>query len=93
MKPKDFGITYEIRKRIKDVKMEQEIYLEYLESEILEIERNFETNKELNFAFAQTNNWDNFQVKMTQNLKKMKTIQKVRYHKGNILLIKHKKYR
>ena len=65
--------------------MEQEIDLEYLESKILEIEKNFETNKELNYAFTQTNNWDNFQVKMTQNLKKMKTIQKVRYHKGNIL--------
>ena len=24
MKPKDFGITYEIRKRIKDVKMKKE---------------------------------------------------------------------
>ena len=33
-----------------------------------------------------------FQTKMTQNLKKMKTTQEVRYHKGNIWLIKHKKY-
>ena len=34
-KPKDFGITYEVRKRIKDVEMEEEIDFECLESEIL----------------------------------------------------------
>ena len=60
MKPKDFGITYEIRKRIKDVKMKKEIDFEHLESEILEIEKNVVTNKEYKFAFAQPTNWDNF---------------------------------
>ena len=60
MKPKDFGITYEIRKRIKDVKMKKEIDFEHLESEILEIEKNVVTNKEHKFAFAQPTNWDNF---------------------------------
>ena len=56
MKPKDFGITYEIKKRIKDVKMKKEIDFEHLESEILEIEKNVVTNKELKFAFAQPTN-------------------------------------
>ena len=56
MKPKDFGITYEIRKRLKDVKMKREIDFEHLESEILEMEKNVVTNKELKFAFAQLTN-------------------------------------
>ena len=55
-KTKDFGITYEIRKRIKDVKIKKEIDFEHLESEILEIEKNVVTNKELKFAFAQPTN-------------------------------------
>ena len=59
-KPKDFGITYEVRKRIKDVEMELEIDFEHLESKILEIEKNVLINKELNFAFAQPTNWDKF---------------------------------
>ena len=59
-KPKDFGITYEIRKRIKDVEMKKEIDFEHLESEILEIEKNVVTNKKLNFTFAQPTNCDNF---------------------------------
>ena len=33
---------------------------EHLESEILEMEKNVVTNKELKFAFAQPTNWDNF---------------------------------
>ena len=66
---KGFWITYEIRKRIKDVKMKmkkeerrkkKEIDFEHLESEILEMEKNVVTNKELKFAFAQPTNWDNF---------------------------------
>ena len=57
-KPKIFGITYEIR--IKDVKMKKEIDFEHLESEILEMEKNVVTNKELKFAFSQPTNWDNF---------------------------------
>ena len=60
MKPKDFRITYEIRKRIKDVKMKKEIDFEHLESEILEMEENVVTNKELKFAFAQPTNWEKF---------------------------------
>ena len=44
------------KKRIKDVKMEKEIDFEHLESEILEIEKNVVTNKELKFAFAQPTN-------------------------------------
>ena len=56
MKPNDFGITYEIRKRIKDEKMKKEIDFEHLESEILEMEKNFVTNKELKFTFAQPTN-------------------------------------
>ena len=56
MKPKEFGNTYEIRKRIKDVKMKKEIDFEHLESEILEMEKNVVTNKELNFAFEQPTN-------------------------------------
>ena len=75
MKPKDFGITYEIRKRIKDVNMKKEIDFEHLEYEILEMEKNIVTNKELKFAFAQPTNKITFQTKMTQNLKKMKTTQ------------------
>ena len=59
-KQKIFGITYEIRKRINDVKMKKEIDFEHLESEILEMEKNVVTNKELKFAFAQPTNWDNF---------------------------------
>ena len=61
-KPKDFGITYEVSKRIKDVEMEmeEEIDFEHLESEILEMEKNVVTNKEFKFAFAQPTNWDNF---------------------------------
>ena len=55
-KPLIFGITYEIRKRIKDVKMKKEIDFEHLESEILEKEKNIVTNKELKFAFAQPTN-------------------------------------
>ena len=31
-----------------------------MESEILEMDKNFVTNKKLKFAFAQPNNWDNF---------------------------------
>ena len=53
---KGFWNTYEIRKRIKDVKMKKEIDFEHLESEILEIEKNVVTNKELKFAFAQPTN-------------------------------------
>ena len=53
---KGFGITYEIRKRIKDVKMKKEIDFEHLESEILEIEMNVVINKELEFAFSQLTN-------------------------------------
>ena len=56
MKPKDFGITYEIRIRIKDVKMKKEIDFEHLKSEILEMDKNVVTNKELKFAFAQPTN-------------------------------------
>ena len=41
-----------MRKRVKDMEMEQEIDFEHLESEILEMEKNVMTNKELNFAFA-----------------------------------------
>ena len=39
--PKDFEITYDVRKRIKDVEMEmeEEIDFEHLESEILEMEK------------------------------------------------------
>ena len=59
-KPRIFGITYEIRKRIKDVKMKREIDFEHLESEILEMEKNVVTNKELKFAFAEPTIWDNF---------------------------------
>ena len=59
-KPKIFEITYEIRKRIKDVKMKKEIDFEHLESEILEMEKNVVANKELIFAFAQPTNWDDF---------------------------------
>ena len=54
--PKDFGITYDVRKRIKDVEMKKEIDFEHLESEILEMEKNVVTNKELKFAFAQPTN-------------------------------------
>ena len=44
------------KERIKDVKMKKEIYFEHLESEILEMEKNVVTNKELKFAFAQPTN-------------------------------------
>ena len=71
--------------------MEEKIDFEHLESEILEMEKNVVTNKELSFSFTQPINRENFQTKMTQNLKKIKTTQEVRYHKGNIWLIKHKK--
>ena len=40
--------------------MEEEIDFEYLKPEILEIEKNVVTKKELKFAFAQPTNWDNF---------------------------------
>ena len=56
MKPKDFGVTYEIRKRLKDLKINKEIDFEHLESEILEIDKNVVTNKEHKFAFAQPTN-------------------------------------
>ena len=48
----NFGITYEVRKRIKVVEMEQEIDFEHLESEILEMGKNVVTNKELSFDFT-----------------------------------------
>ena len=41
-------------------KKKEEIDFEHLESEILEMEKNVVTNKELKFAFAQPTNWDNF---------------------------------
>ena len=44
------------KKRTKDVKMKKEIDFEHLESEILEMEWNVMTNKELKFAFAQPTN-------------------------------------
>ena len=40
--------------------MKKEIDFEHLESEILEMEKNVVTNKELKFAFAQPTNKDNF---------------------------------
>ena len=43
-------------KRWEDEKMRKEIDFENLESEILEMERNVVTNKELKFAFAQQTN-------------------------------------
>ena len=55
-KPKIFGITYKIRKRIKDVEMKKKIDFEHLESEILEMEKNVVTNKELKFTFSQPTN-------------------------------------
>ena len=64
--------------------MEEEIDFEHLESKIIEMKKNVVTNKELNFAFTKTTNCKSFQTMMTQNLKKMKTTQEVRYHKGNI---------
>ena len=87
MKPKDFGITYEIRKRIKDVKMKKEIDFEHLESEILEMEKMLWQIKNLNLLLHNQLIKIIFQTKMTQNLKKMKTTQEVRYHKENIWLI------
>ena len=81
-KPKDFGITYEVRKLIKDVQMEQEIDFEGMDSEILEMEKSDVTNKELKFDFAQPTIWDKFSKEDDSNLKKMKTIKKVRHHKG-----------
>ena len=48
------------KKTIKDVEMEEEIDFEYLKPEILEMEKNVVTKKELKFAFAQPTNWDNF---------------------------------
>ena len=60
-KPKNFGITYEIRKRIKDWRWRwRKINFEHLKSEILEMEKNVVWNKELKFAFAQPTNWDKF---------------------------------
>ena len=41
----DFRITYEVRKRINDVEMKEEIDFEHLESEILEMGKNVVTNK------------------------------------------------
>ena len=55
-KPKNFGITYEIRKKIKDLKIKKVIDFEHWESEILEMKKNVVTNKELKFAFAQPTN-------------------------------------
>ena len=40
--------------------MKKEIDFKHLESEILEMDKNVVTNKELKFAFAQPTNWDNF---------------------------------
>ena len=40
------------------MEIDQEIDFEHLESEILEMQKNVVTNKELNFVFAQPNNWD-----------------------------------
>ena len=59
----NFGITYEIRKRIKDVKMKEKIDFEHLESENFEMEKNVVINKEFKFTFAQPTNWDNFSDK------------------------------
>ena len=47
-------------KRCEDVKMRKKIDFEHLESEILEMEKNVVTSKELKFAFGQPTNWDNF---------------------------------
>ena len=52
---------------------------------------NLMINKLPSFVFAQPINWDHFNMKMTQNFKILKTTQVVRDHKGNILLINHKK--
>ena len=52
--------------------MEQEIDFEDLKYEILEMDKNVVTNKELKFAFSQQLIGIIFQMKMTQNLKKMK---------------------
>ena len=59
MKPKIFW-NYLRNKKNKDVKIKKEIDFKHLESEILEMEKNVVTNKELKFAFAQPTNWDNF---------------------------------
>ena len=64
--------------------MEEEIDFEHFESEILEIDKNVVLNKVLNFDLHNQPTGTSFQTKMTLNLKKMKTIQEVRYHKGNI---------
>ena len=72
--------------------MEQEIDFEHLESEILEMEKNDVISKELKFAFYNQLIGIIFRTKITQNLKKMKMTQEVRYHKDNLWLIKHKKY-
>ena len=91
-KPKDFGITYEIRKRIKDVEMKKEIDFELMESEILEMEKIVVTNKELNFAFAQPTNWDKFSDEDDSESQEDERDLRGQVYKGSILLIKHKKY-
>ena len=53
---KDFWNYLRNKKKIKDVKMKKEIDFEHLESEILEIEKNVVTKKELKFALAQPTN-------------------------------------
>ena len=52
------------------MKMKKEIDFKHLESEILEMEKNVVTNKELKFAFHNQLIKIIFQTKMTQNLKK-----------------------
>ena len=91
MKPKDFEVTSKVRKRIIDMEMEEEIKFEGMESEVREIEKTLWQKRNLILYLHNQLIKIIFHMKMTQNLKKLKTTQEVRYHKGNIWLIKHKK--
>ena len=62
----------------------EQIDFEGLEFEVLEIKKNAVISKELNFVFKQPTVRIIFQIKMTENLKILKTARIVRDHKGNI---------
>ena len=72
--------------------MEEAIYFEGLESEILEMEKNVVKNKEINFAFAPPFNCDSFFYEDDSESQEDENDSKTQVSQRDKWLIKHKKH-
>ena len=92
MKPKDFWNYLRNKKKNKRCEDEERNWFWTFGIWNTWKGENVVTNKELNFAFAQPTNWDNFSDEEYSESQEDENDSIIRYNKENILLIKHKKY-